>query len=160
VKQTHRLKKPLIIAAAALVLVAIAVVGTLTAVKTAPWELTYHLVPSDVTSALIWKGAYTSQLTEDEIIQVVHMLNQLEKKAFTVKYTHSGAKPAYGLTLHCGDLDVKLSQTTSSHGSLIMTFDELTSRSFASGQWIVDSGELTSYIPGLLDAKQAEAPQS
>jgi hypothetical protein len=153
----HKIKKPLFMTAAALVLVAAAVLGALSAVKTTPWELTYHLVPSDVSQAIIWQGAYSSQLTEDEIIKVVHMLNQLEKSAFTIKYGHTSAKPQFGLTVQCGTIEIRLDAITSKHGSLYMTFDETTAKSFTTGQWYVDNRLLSAYITELLSARQGGA---
>ncbi len=145
----HKLKKPLIFIAAALVLVTAAVLGIMSAVKTAPWELTYHLIPSDVTSAMVWNGAYSSQLKQDELIQVVHLMNQLEKSAFTTKYTHQGVKSAYGVVIQCGSIEMRISQTTSQHGALIMTFDATTAKSFTAGQWYINSDDLSSYIGSL-----------
>ena len=156
----RQFKKPLILTTAALVLVAAAVLGILSAVKTAPWELTYHLVPSDVTSVMIWKGAYSSQLTQDEIIQVVHLMNQLEKSSFNTKYSHVGAKPAYGVVIQCGSIEIRISQTTSTHGSLVMTFDATTAKSFSAGQWYINSDNLSKYIDSLSALSQTETPQT
>ena len=155
----HKLKKPLLIAAGAVVLGAAAVLGVLTIVKTTPWELTYHLVPSDVTSALLWKGAYSFQLSEDEIVTVVHLLNRLDKSTYSIKYGHVGAaKPSCGLIVRCGDLEIMISQSTGKRAPLVMTFDKTTSETFIASQWYLNSSELDAYLDALLDARAAELP--
>ncbi|SHI11386.1 hypothetical protein SAMN02745823_02534 [Sporobacter termitidis DSM 10068] len=153
----HKIKKPLVITAAAVVLVAAAVLGVLSAVKTTPWELTYHLVPSDVTAAMIWRGTYSYQLTEEEIVQLVHYLNRLEKSSFAIKYSRQNIPPQFGLSLQCGGVEIQLNQISSTHGPLVMTFDETTAKSFTTGQWYVNHPETAAYITALLDAKQSEA---
>jgi hypothetical protein len=155
----HKLKKPLIFAAGALVLAAAAVVGILTLVKTTPWELTYHLVPSDVTSVILWQGSTTAKLTDDEIISVVHLLNQFEKSSYSIKYGYAGPKPMYGLIIQCGDVEIHISQSPNPREALVMTFDKTTSKTFISGQWYVNGAELKSTIETLLKAKAAEMPQ-
>ena len=154
----RKLKKPLLIAAGAFVLVAAAVLGIMSVVKTTPWELTYHLVPSDVTSAVLWKGSYSAQLTEDEIISVVHLLNRLDKSTFSIKYGYSSFKPTYGLDIRCGDLEIRISQSSGARAPLIMTFDKATSETFISGKWYLKNTELASSLNALLDAKMAEFP--
>ncbi len=109
---------------------------------------------------LLWKGAYTSQLTEDEIVTVVHLLNRLDKSAFSIKYGHAGPKPAYGLIVRCGDLEIMVSQATSAHASLVMTFDQATSKTFISGQWYISSDELKAHIEALLETKSAQFTQT
>lgn len=155
----RKLKKPLLIVTGALILITAAVFGVLSLVKTTPWELTYHIVPSDVTSVLLWKGTQTAQLTEDEIVSIVHLLNHLDKSSFTIKYGHTGPQPAFGLIIRCGDLKIMINQSTTSHGTLVMTFDQMTSETFMSGQWYLNSDELKAYIDTLLDAKAAELTQ-
>lgn len=155
----HKLKKPVIFAAGALVLVAAAVIGILTLVKTTPWELTYHIVPSDVTSVILWQGANKTKLTDDEIISVVHLLNQLEKSSFSIKYGHSGPKPTYGLDIQCGDVHIRISESPNPREALVVTFDKATAEAFMSGQWYVGSTELKSTIETLLDTKAADTPK-
>jgi hypothetical protein len=154
----RKLKKPLFIAAGAVVLVAAAVLGILSIVKTTPWELTNHIVPSDVTAAFLWKGAYSAQLTEDEIISVVHLLNRLDKSTFTIKYGYLGFHPAYGLIVQCGDLEIRISPSSGTRAPLVMTFDKTTSETFISGKWYLHNADLASHINALLDARAAEIP--
>ena len=155
-----KLKKPLLIAAGALVLTSAAVLGILSIVKTTPWELTYHIVPSDVTTAFLWKGASSVQLTEDEIISVVHLLNRLDKSSFSIKYGFQGIESADGIVVQCGDLEVRVSRVSGKHAPLVMTFDKTTSDAFIAGRWYLKSDALASYIETRLASRAAEIPKT
>lgn len=110
--------------------------------KDTPWELTNPLLPSEVQNAYIWyeeNNCTVKTLTQEQITEVVHLLNRLEKEDFT-ENTASISTPAYALHLFCSGMELTLNPLGGAKTEVI--FDAKTAEALKADRWAVNDDAL------------------
>jgi hypothetical protein len=136
----------MVIAAGVVLVIASVLLMLFSGPKDTPWELTNTLLPGEVQNTYIWyenNKCTVKTPTEEQITEVVHLINRLEKEDY-IENTASSSTPAYALHLFCGEMKMTLQPLGGAKTEII--FDAKTAEALKADRWVVNDDALAGWL--------------